>query len=157
MILSCSEDRHLSRLPRGGFSDFRGEMKDALSLQEQNALKIAQSLNPKHIPQEEEAIRHRYKGNPQACDAFLRGQARMQYPDQPEKLEAARRACEESLTSDPNYPPALAGLAWVEAQIYRNVDSTPALTRRRWLSHLFMDIGPSWVVCLGAPASNFVL
>jgi non-specific serine/threonine protein kinase len=106
--------------------DFTGEMKDVFSLQEQTALKIAQSLNLKLSPKEEEAIQHRYTGNPQAYDAFLRGQALIQYPDQPEKLEAARRAYEESLTSDPNYPLALAGLAWVEAQIYRNVDSTPA-------------------------------
>src|ERR1017187_1680776 len=106
--------------------DFTGEMKDVFSLQEQTALKIAQSLNLKLSPKEEEAIQHRYTGNPQAYDAFFRGQALIKYPDQPEKLEAARRAYEESLTSDPNYPLALAGLAWVEAQIYRNVDSTPA-------------------------------
>jgi serine/threonine protein kinase/Flp pilus assembly protein TadD len=109
--------------------DFTGEMKDVFSLQEQTALKIAQSLNLKLSPQEEQAIQHRYTGNPQAYDAFLRGQALVLYPDQPEKLEAARRAYEESLTSDPNYPLALAGLAWVEAQIYRNVDSTPAHLR----------------------------
>jgi tetratricopeptide (TPR) repeat protein len=106
--------------------DFTGEMKDVFSLQEQTALKIAQSLNLKLSPQEEQAIQHRYTGNPQAYDAFLRGQALVQYPDQTEKLEAARRAYEESLASDPNYPLALAGLSWVEAQIYRNVDSKPA-------------------------------
>ena len=106
--------------------DFTGEMKDVFSLQEQTALKIAQSLNLKLSPQEEQAIQHRYTGNPQAYDAYLRGQAFLQYPDEPEKLEAARRAYEESLRSDPNYPLALAGLSWVEAQIYRNLDSSPA-------------------------------
>jgi serine/threonine protein kinase/tetratricopeptide (TPR) repeat protein len=106
--------------------DFTGEMKDVFSLQEQTALKIAQSLNLKLSPKEEEAIQHRYTGNPQAYDAFLRGQALIQYPDQPDKLEAARRAYEESLKSDPNYALALAGLAWVEIQIYRNIDSKPA-------------------------------
>ncbi|HSZ62447.1 MAG TPA: protein kinase [Terriglobales bacterium] len=106
--------------------DFTGEMKDVFSLQEQTALKIAQSLNLKLTPQEEQAIHHRYTGNVQAYDAYLRGQALVQYPDQPEKIEAARRAFEESLKSDPNYALALAGLAWVEVQIYRNLDSTPA-------------------------------
>jgi serine/threonine protein kinase/Flp pilus assembly protein TadD len=106
--------------------DFTGEMKDVFSLQEQTALKIAQSLNLRLSPKEEEAIHHRYTGNPQAYDAFLRGQALVQYPDQPEKIEAARRAFEESLNSDPNYALALAGLAWVEVQIYRNLDSSPA-------------------------------
>jgi serine/threonine protein kinase/tetratricopeptide (TPR) repeat protein len=105
--------------------DFTGEMKDVFSLQEQTALKIAQSLNLKLSPKEEEAIQHRYTGNPQAYDAFLRGQALVQYPDEPEKLEAARRSYEESLKFDPNYALALAGLAWVEAQIYRNLDSKP--------------------------------
>jgi len=106
--------------------DFTGEMKDVFSLQEQTALKIAQSLNLKLSPQEEEAIQHRYTGNPQAYDAYLRGQALVQYPDEPQKLEAARRAYEESFKADPNNPLALAGLSWVEAQIYRNLESTPA-------------------------------
>jgi eukaryotic-like serine/threonine-protein kinase len=106
--------------------DFTGEMKAVFSLQEQTALKIAQSLNLKLSPKEEEAIQHRYTANPQAYDAYLRGQALVQYPDQPEKIEAARRAFEESLKSDPNYALALAGLAWVEVQIYRNLDSTSA-------------------------------
>jgi TolB-like protein/Flp pilus assembly protein TadD len=110
--------------------DFTGEMKDVFSLQEQTALKIAQSLNLKLSPKEEQAIQHRYTGNPQAYDAFLRGQALVQYPDEPDKLEAARRAYEESLKYDPNYALALAGLAWVEAQIYRNLDSTPAHLQR---------------------------
>jgi adenylate cyclase len=105
--------------------DFTGEMKDVFSLQEQTALKIAESLNLKLSPQEQQAIQHRYTGNPQAYDAYLRGQALHQYPDRPDKLEAARRAYDDALKFDPNYAPALAGLAWVEAQIYRNIDARP--------------------------------
>ncbi|MGA9555443.1 MAG: protein kinase [Terriglobales bacterium] len=105
--------------------DFTGEMKDVFSLQEQTAIKIAQSLNLKLSPQEQEAIQHRYTGNPQAYDAFLRGRALIQFPDEPDKLEAARRSYEDALKYDPNYPLALAGLAWVEAQIYRNLESKP--------------------------------
>jgi tetratricopeptide (TPR) repeat protein len=105
--------------------DFTGEMKDVFSLQEQTAIKIAQSLNLKLTPQEQQAIQRRYTGNPQAYDAFLRGQALVQFPDEPDKLEAARHSYEEALRYDPNYPLALSGLAWVEAQIYRNVDSRP--------------------------------
>ncbi|MFZ3340325.1 MAG: protein kinase [Terriglobales bacterium] len=110
--------------------DFVGEMKDVFSLQEQAALKIAQSLNLKLSPQEQEAIQHRYTGNPQAYDAYLRGEAFIKYPDQPEKLAAARQAYEEALKFDANYPLALAGLAWVDGQIYRNLDSDPARLRR---------------------------
>jgi eukaryotic-like serine/threonine-protein kinase len=105
--------------------DFVGEMKDVFSLQEQAALKIAQSLNLKLSPREQEAIQHRYTGNPQAYDAYLRGEALIKYPDQPEKLEAARQAYQEALKFDANYPLALAGLAWVDGQTYRNLDSNP--------------------------------
>jgi len=106
--------------------DFTGEMRDVFSLQERTAMNIAQSLNLKLSPREEAAIQHRYTANPQAYDAYLRGQELLRYPDDPQKLEAARLAYEESLRYDPNYPLALTGLSWVEAQIYRNLDSTPA-------------------------------
>ncbi|MFZ3263505.1 MAG: protein kinase [Terriglobales bacterium] len=110
--------------------DFTGEMKDVFSLQEQSALKIAQSLNLKLTPQEQEAIQHRYTENPQAYDAYLRGQAAIKHPDVPEKLEEARRFYDDALQSDPNYAPALAGLAWVEGQTYRNIDGSPSHLQR---------------------------
>jgi serine/threonine protein kinase/tetratricopeptide (TPR) repeat protein len=110
--------------------DFGGEMKDVFSLQEQTALKIAESLNLKLSPQEQQAIQHRYTQNPQAYDAYLRGEALAEYGDQQEKLEAARRHFEDALKSDPDYPLALAGLSWVEAQIYRNVEANPAYLQR---------------------------
>ncbi|MGA3317297.1 MAG: protein kinase [Candidatus Korobacteraceae bacterium] len=110
--------------------DFAGEMKDVFSLQEQTALKIAESLNLKLSPQEQQAIQHRYTQNPKAYDAYLRGQALVEYFDQPEKLEAARRHFEEALQSDPDYPLAIAGLSWVEGQIYRNIDSNPSHLQR---------------------------
>ena len=110
--------------------DFVGEMKDVFSLQEQTALKIAQSLNLKLSPQEQQAIQHRYTQNPQAYDAYLRGQALVEYPDDRVKLEAARRHFEEALQADQDYAPALAGLSWVEAQIYRNLDANPSHLQR---------------------------
>jgi serine/threonine protein kinase/Flp pilus assembly protein TadD len=110
--------------------DFVGEMKDVFSLQEQTALKIAQSLNLKLSPQEQQAIQHRYTQNPQAYDAYLRGEALVQHSDQREKLEAARRYFEDALQSDPDYPLALAGLSWVEGQIYRNIDANPSHLQR---------------------------
>jgi serine/threonine protein kinase/Tfp pilus assembly protein PilF len=110
--------------------DFVGEMKDVFSLQEQTALKIAESLNLKLSPQEEQAIHHRYTGNPKAYDAYLRGKEAVQYSDQPEKLQAAIKDFDEALQFDPNYPLALAGLARVEGQIYRNLDSNPSHLQR---------------------------
>ena len=110
--------------------DFVGEMKDVFSLQEQTALKIAGSLNLKLSPQEHQAIQHRYTENPQAYDAYLRGHALVQYSDRRNKVEAARRDFEEALQSDPDYPLALAGLSFVEGQIYRNLDANPSHLQR---------------------------
>ena len=110
--------------------DFVGEMKDVFSLQEQTALKIAGSLNLKLSPQEHQAIQHRYTQNPQAYDAYLRGHALVQYSDRRDKVEAARRDFEEALKSDPDYPLALAGLSFVEGQIYRNLDANPSHLQR---------------------------
>ena len=123
--------------------DFTGEMKDVFSLQEQTAMKIAQSLNLKLTPQEQQAIQHRYTQNPKAYDAYLRGQALVEYFDQPDKLEAARRHFEEALQSDPDYPLAIAGLSWVEGQIYRNIDSNPAhLQRAEQFAQRALAMGP---------------
>jgi serine/threonine protein kinase len=105
--------------------DFTGEMKDVFSLQEQTALKIAQSLNLKLTPQEQQAIQKRYTQNPQAYDAYLRGSALVASFDQRESLETARKNFELALQLDPDYAPAIAGLAWVEGQIYRNLDPKP--------------------------------
>jgi serine/threonine protein kinase len=110
--------------------DFTGEMKDVFSLQEQTALKIAESLNLKLSPQEQQAIQHRYTQNPQAYDDYLRGEELIQYGDQADKLEAARRYFEAALQADANYAPALAGLSWIEGQFYRNIDASPSHLQR---------------------------
>jgi non-specific serine/threonine protein kinase len=105
--------------------DFTGEMKDVFSLQEQTAIKIAESLNLKLTPQEQKAIQKRSTQNPQAYDAYLRGQALTNSFDNKDSLEAARKNFEQALSLDPDYSSAIAGIAWVEGQIYRNVDSNP--------------------------------
>ncbi len=110
--------------------DFTGEIKDVFSLQEQTALKIAESLNLKLSPQEQQAIQHRYTQNPQAYDAYLRGESLVQFGDQADKLEAARRHFEDALQFDSNYAPALAGVSWIEGQIYRNIDANPSHLQR---------------------------
>ena len=104
--------------------DFDRDLKDVFAVQDETALKIAEALNLRLTPQEQQAVQRRYTDNPEAYDAYLRGQALIQYFSVPEKLEAARRHYEHALQSDPNYAPALAGLASVEAQYYRNLDPT---------------------------------
>ena len=124
--------------------DFTGEMKDVFSLQEQTAMKIADALNLKLTPQEQQAIQHRYTENPQAYDAYLRGSALMNSFDQKESLEAARNQFEEALRFDPNYAPAIAGLAWTEGQLYRNINSDPEhLQRAEEFAARAMQVAPS--------------
>ncbi len=110
--------------------DFVGDLKDVFAMQEQTALKIAGALNLRLSPQEEKAVEHRYTQNPQAYDAYLRGRPLTQYFDRPESLEVARREFEQALRSDPNYALALSGLAWVQAQYYRNLDPNESRLRR---------------------------
>jgi eukaryotic-like serine/threonine-protein kinase len=110
--------------------DFTGNMKDVFSLQEQTAVALAQSLNLKLTPQEQQGVRRRYTQDAQAYDAYLRGRALIAEFDLPGKLELARRDFESALQRDPNYAPALAGLAWVEIQYYRNLNSDPTSLRR---------------------------
>jgi serine/threonine protein kinase/tetratricopeptide (TPR) repeat protein len=110
--------------------DFDRDLKDVFSVQEETALKIAEALKLQLSPQEQQAVQRRYTQNVKAYDAFLRGKAEYGEFDQPEKLEVARKDFEEALRLDPNYAPALAGLAWVEGQYYRNLDSSPSHLRR---------------------------
>ena len=103
--------------------DFTGEMKDVFSLQEQTALKIAQALDLKLSAQEKQGLERRYTQNPEAYEAYIIGRALSERDDEPDKLEAARSHFEQALKLDPEYAPALAGLAQVEGYYYRNVDS----------------------------------
>jgi TolB-like protein len=126
--------------------DFKGETKDVFSLQEQTALKIAQALDLKLSPQEKEGLERRYTQNPEAYEAYLIGRALAEHDSQPDKLEAARSHFEQALKLDPEYAPALAGLAQVEGYYYRNVDSQPVhLERAEQLAQRAVAAAPDLV------------
>ena len=111
--------------------EFDRDLKDVFSVQEETALKIAEALKLQLSPQEQQAVHRRYTENVKAYDAFLRGKAMYGNAfDRPERLEAARKDFEEALRLDPSYAPALSGLAWVEAQYYRNLESNPRYLQR---------------------------
>ena len=110
--------------------DFTGATKDVFSLQEQTAAKIAQALDLKLSPQEKQGLERRYTQNPEAYQAYLIGRALAEHDNEPDKLEAARSHFEQALKLDPDYAPALAGLAQVEGYYYRNVDSLPVHLER---------------------------
>jgi serine/threonine protein kinase len=110
--------------------DFTGDMQNVFSLQEQAALKIAEALNIRLSPQEQQAVMRRYTQNAQAYEEFLLGRSFLVREDQREALEASRRHFEAALKLDPNYAPALAGLSHVEGYYYRDLDSDPAHLQR---------------------------
>jgi serine/threonine protein kinase/tetratricopeptide (TPR) repeat protein len=110
--------------------DFKGETKDVFSLQEQTALKIAGALDLKLSPQEKQVLERRYTQNAAAYEAYMIGRALAEHDSEPDKLEAARGHYEQALKLDPEYAPALAGLAEVEGYYYRNVDSQPSHLQR---------------------------
>ena len=123
--------------------DFDRDLKDVFAVQEETALKIADALNLHLSPQEQQAVRRRYTQDAQAYDAYLRGRALQSEFDVPAKLERARKEFESALQRDPNYAPALAGLAWIEASYYRNLDSDPAhLQRAEQLAERARTIDP---------------
>ena len=126
--------------------DFKGETKDVFSLQEQTALKIAQALDLKLSPQEKQGLERRYTQNAEAYEAYIIGRALAEHDDEPDKLEAARSHFEQALKFDPEYAPALAGLAQVEGYYYRNVDSQPVhLERAEQLAQRAVAAAPDLV------------
>jgi tetratricopeptide (TPR) repeat protein len=103
--------------------DFDGDLQDVFAMQEQTALRIAEELDLTLTPQEQREVQRRSTGNPEAYDEYLRAHALIQDWSNQDKLETARRHLERALKLDPEYAPALAGLAGIDAQIYRNMDS----------------------------------
>jgi TolB-like protein len=123
--------------------DFTGDMQNVFSLQEQAALKIADTLNVHLSPREQQEVRRRYTQNPKAYEEFLIGRSLLVHEDQPQFLEASRKHFEAALKLDPNYAPALAGLSHVEGYYYRDLDSNVAhLQRAEQLARQALAIDP---------------
>jgi len=137
--------------------DFNGTMDDIFDVQENTAMQIAEALDIHLSPQELDAVQRRYINNSEAYDAYLRGQAFIMQFDELEGMKAARTQFEKALELEPEYPPALAGLASVEAQIYRNHDPDEArLIRGIELASKALELDPTLIrghVALGELAA----
>ncbi len=101
-----------------------GKLDDIFDVQERIATRIVEALNVRLTPDEAGSLRRWGTRNTAAYDEYLRGQVLVEHFHIPEKLEAARGHFELALRIDPEFAPAMAGLASAEAQIYRNVDSS---------------------------------
>ena len=70
----------------------------------------------------------------------------VQFFDDIDKLAAARAHFEKALKLEPNYPPALSGLASVEAHTYRNIDADEKrLQRGMELASRALELDPELV------------
>jgi serine/threonine protein kinase len=110
--------------------DFTDDLQNVFSLQEQVALKIAEALNLHLSPQEQQAVQRRYTQNPRAYEEFLMGRPMVSNEKSEQSLDAAAKHFEAALNLDPNYAPALAGLAEVEATYHREYESSPVRLQR---------------------------
>jgi non-specific serine/threonine protein kinase len=110
--------------------DFDGSMKDVFAMQEETALQIAERLDLELSPEEQRNVHKRSTENVAAYDAYLRGMAVSREWGVRARLEQAIEHFEEALEHDPDYAAALAGLAFVEGDMYRNFDTSEERIQR---------------------------
>ena len=110
--------------------DFDGSLEDVFAMQEQTALEIAERLNLELSPEEQRDVQKRSTEDVGAYDAYLRGMALSREWGNRARLEQAIEHFERALELDSNYAAALAGLAFVESDMYRNFDTNEERIRR---------------------------
>jgi TolB-like protein len=110
--------------------DFDGSLEDVFAMQEQTALQIAERLDLELSPEEQRRVKKRSTENVAAYDAYLRGMALSREWGDRARLEQAIGHFQRALDLDPNYAAALAGMAFVEGDMYRNFDTSEARIQR---------------------------
>jgi len=93
---------------------YEREISSILTLQGEVAQAIAQEIQVTLTPQEEALLASSREVDPEAYEAYLKGQAQIAEMT-PAGLEAAQHYFEQALERDPDYAPAHAGLALVWA------------------------------------------
>ena len=110
--------------------DFEGSLEDVFAMQEKTALEIARQLDLQLSPEEERDVQRRLTDNVAAYDAYLRGMSLAREWGVRVRLDQAIEQFELALEHDPDFAAALAGLAFVESDMYRNFDSSEERIRR---------------------------
>ncbi len=123
--------------------EFDARLDDVFAVQERVALSIVDALDLRLTSTETRLLKDWGTRNAAAYDEFLKGNALVQHFQEIDKLHAAQGHFERALALDPEFAPALAGLASAEAQTFRNFDSDPArLARAESLVHRALAIDP---------------
>jgi len=110
--------------------DAEAKVDDIFAVQERIAARTVEALALKLSPDERRSLSDWGTRNAAAYDEYLRGQVLYEQVRNREQFEASRGHFERALSIDPQFAPALAGLASVEAQIYRDFDSDPRRVAR---------------------------
>ncbi len=123
-LIQTSDDSHLWA------RNFDANLDDIFTVQETVARQIVESLGVHLSDTVAKALAQRPTNNVSAYDAYLQGQALVERWNFREMLDSSRTYFNQALTLDPNFANALAGLASVEAQTFRNFDADPERLRR---------------------------
>ncbi len=110
--------------------EFEGSLEDVFAMQEKTALEIARQLDLQLSPEEERDVQRRLTDNVIAYDAYLRAFALASEWSDEALQQEARQQFELALELDPDFAAAMAGLAYLEANYYRNFDSSKEVLER---------------------------
>jgi serine/threonine protein kinase/Tfp pilus assembly protein PilF len=89
---------------------YERDLKEVLSLQREVARRIAREVDASLTPAEEERLAGRHEVDPEAYDAYLRGDVRL-LPDTRESADAIVAHLKRAIALDPDFAPAYARLA----------------------------------------------
>ncbi|MEW5901552.1 MAG: protein kinase, partial [Acidobacteriota bacterium] len=111
---------------------YERDLRDVLSLQNEIVSAITREVKVQLTPQEEKRLASARQVNPEAYEAYLKGQFQW-YKLNQQGLESALHYFELALEKDPEYAPAYAGIAmvWIGRQQQGFVPTTEATPRAK--------------------------
>jgi TolB-like protein/thioredoxin-like negative regulator of GroEL len=119
------------------------KLDDIFTMQEHIAARTVEALTVTLTPEERHSLSEWGTHNAAAYDEYLQGEVLYEIVEDRARFDSSRPHFERALAIDPQFAPAMAGLASVEAQEYRDFDSDPArLTRADDLVRRALAIDP---------------
>jgi len=123
--------------------DFDATVDDIFAVQERVATRIVEALGVHLAPGESRTLTDWGTRNAAAYDEYLRGIAEVEHFYDRPRLESGRGHLERALAIDPNFAPALAGMADVEIELHRNFDGDPErLVRAEAAARRALELDP---------------
>jgi TolB-like protein len=123
--------------------DAEAKLDDIFAVQERIAARTVDALALKLTPDERRSLSEWGTRNAAAYDEYLQGQALYENFKRREEFQAALDHFQRALAIDSRFAPAMAGMASVEAQYYRDFDSDPArLARAEELAGRALEVDP---------------